>query len=38
MAKHRQQEEAAGVSRYIARRFLDDEILECIETEPTAPG
>ena len=33
MAKHRQQAEAAGVNRFIAKPFVDDEILECIETE-----
>ncbi len=33
MAKHRQQAEAAGVNRFIAKPFIDDEILECIETE-----
>ncbi|MBT8433592.1 MAG: response regulator, partial [Gammaproteobacteria bacterium] len=33
MAKHRQQAEAAGVNRFIAKPFNDDEILECIETE-----
>ncbi len=33
MAKHRQQAEDAGVNRFIAKPFIDDEILECIETE-----
>ncbi len=33
MAKHRQQAEAAGVNRFIAKPFIDDEILDCIETE-----
>ena len=33
VAKHRQQAEAAGVNRFIAKPFIDDEILECIETE-----
>lgn len=33
MAKHRQQAEAAGVNRFIAKPFIDDEILEFIETE-----
>ena len=33
MAKHRQQAEAAGVNRFIAKPVVDDEILECLETE-----
>ena len=33
MAKHRQQAETAGINRFIAKPFIDDEILECIETE-----
>ncbi len=37
MAKHRQQAEAAGVSRFIAKPFGDDEILESIESELSVP-
>ncbi len=36
MAKHRQKAEAAGVNRFIAKPFGDDEILECIEAELAA--
>ena len=35
MAKHRKQAEDAGVNRFIAKPFIDDEILECIESELT---
>lgn len=38
MAKHRQKAEAAGVNRFIAKPFGDDEILECIEAELAAPA
>ena len=33
MAKHRQQADHAGINRFIAKPFVDDDILECIETE-----
>ena len=33
MAKHREQADRVGISRYITKPFTDDEIIECIETE-----
>ena len=38
MAKHRQKAEAAGVNRFLAKPFGDDEILDCIQAELAAPA
>ncbi|MBW2471132.1 MAG: hypothetical protein JRE18_03540 [Deltaproteobacteria bacterium] len=33
MAKHRQQAEQAGVNRFIAKPFTDDEVLQAIDEQ-----